>query len=128
MRFELPNLKDRPGFEGFEDCVDYAMGSASKKEEGAFLIALTRFVERLVANVAVGRPVAFLSIGTFDVDPMGPPDEPYLDDDDPDRLTPVFVPDGSFQLEVDDPLPPDHVTMIGVPRSGMSERPGSGDE
>ena len=55
MRFDLPNLQGRPGFEGFEDCVDYAMGSASKKEEGAFLIALTRFAERLVANVAVAR-------------------------------------------------------------------------
>lgn len=128
MRFDLPNLQDRPGFEGFEDCVDYAMGSASKKEEGAFLIALSRFLERLVANVAVGRPVSLLGIGTFDVGWMEPPDEPYLDDDDPDRLTPFFVPDGSFQLEVDDPLPPDHVTMIGLPRSGMDRGTGSGDE
>jgi hypothetical protein len=37
------------------------------------------------------------------------------------------VPDGSFQLEVDDPLPADHVTMIGLPRSGMDD-PGCGDE
>ncbi|MCA8981779.1 MAG: hypothetical protein KDC14_17240 [Planctomycetes bacterium] len=128
MRFDLPNLHDRPGFKGFEDCVDYAMGSASKKEEGAFLIALSRFLERLVANVAVGRPVSLLGIGTFEVGPMEPPDGPYLDDDDPEQLTPLFVPDGSFQLEVDDPLPADHVTMIGLPRSGTDEDPGFGDE
>jgi hypothetical protein len=128
MRFDLPNMQDRPGFEGFEDCVDYAMGADSKVEEGAFLIALTRFVERLVANVAVGRPVAFLTIGTFDVGPVNPPDGSGLNSHEPQRRTPTFVPDGSFRLEVDNPLPADHATMTGLPRSDMNEDPGCGDE
>ena len=114
MRFELPVMPNQPGYEAFEDCVNHAVGSGSKQEEGAFLIALSLFVERLVANVAVGRSVALLTIGTFEARSTGQLGGSSPKEHDTGQRTPVFLPSESFQLEVDDPLPADHEMMEGL--------------
>ncbi len=113
MRFTIPDIPPSPEFDAFVDCVDYAVGDKSRREEGEFLIALFSFLERLAANVATGRPVSLPPLGTFTT-ALEPIYDGGLNGHGPCRRTPIFIPDGGFQLEVDDPLPPDHVTMEGI--------------
>lgn len=123
MRFEIPGMVPGSEFDAFADCVDFAVGTKSKREEGEFLIALSSFVARLVANVAAGRSVPLLTIGVFatELKPIG---KVGHNGHGAVRPTPVFISSEGFQLEVEDPLPPDHVSMKGlcnIPDEGQDE-------